>query len=90
MKNGVFVTVDGPNGAGKSSFIDALSKKLSSSFPLHVTREPSPTQFGDFVKRYEHHLSGVSYAQLIWSDRYFHLENFVFIGMLLLVCSIRL
>lgn len=77
MKNGIFVTVDGPNGAGKSSFIDALSEKLSSSFPLYLTREPSPTKFGEFVKRYEHHLSAESYAQLIWSDRYFHIENFV-------------
>ena len=77
MKNGIFVTVDGPNGVGKSSFIDALSEKICSSFPLYLTREPSPTQFGEFVKRYEHHLSGVSYAQLIWSDRYFHIENFV-------------
>ena len=55
MKNGIFVTVDGPNGVGKSSFIDALSEKTSSSFPLYLTREPSPTQFGEFVKRYEHH-----------------------------------
>ena len=77
MKNGIFVTVDGPNGVGKSSFIDALSEKISSSFPLYLTRESSPTQFGEFVKRYEHHLSGVSYARLIWSDRYFHIENFV-------------
>ncbi len=77
MKKGILVTVDGPNGVGKSSFIDALSVKLSSLFPVYLTREPSPTQFGEFVKQYEHHLSGMSYAQLIWSDRYFHIENFV-------------
>lgn len=77
MKNGIFVTVDGPNGAGKSSFVDALSKKLSALFPVYTTREPSPTQFGDFVKNYEHHLNGAAYAQLIWSDRLFHLEKIV-------------
>lgn len=77
MKNGIFITIDGPNGVGKSSFIDALSKKLSQSFPCFLTREPSPTEFGDFVRKYEHHLSSASYAHLIWSDRYFHIENFV-------------
>lgn len=77
MKKGIFITVEGPNGVGKSSFIDALSRKLSPLFPVYLTREPSQTQFGDFVKRYEHHLCSMSYAQLIWSDRYFHTENFV-------------
>lgn len=77
MKRGVFVSVDGPNGAGKSSFIEALSKKVALSFPVFVTKEPSSTQFGDFVKRNEQHLTGLPYAHLIWSDRYFHVENFV-------------
>lgn len=77
MNNGVFITVEGPNGVGKSSFIETLSQKLSKAFPLFFTREPSPTEFGDFVKTHEHNLSGMSYAQLICSDRYFHVEKFV-------------
>ena len=77
MKQGIFITVDGPNGAGKSSFIDNLAQKISQDYPVFLTKEPSPTQFGDFVRRHEHHLSSMSYAHLIWSDRYFHVENFV-------------
>lgn len=77
MKNGIFITVEGPNGAGKSSFIDGLASKLSTYTTIYLTKEPSPTEFGDFVKRYEHHLSGEVYARLIWSDRYYHVEKYV-------------
>lgn len=77
MKQGIFITVDGPNGAGKSHFIEQLTNKIKQYCPVFLTKEPSPTQFGDFVRRYEHHLTSLSYAQLIWSDRYFHVENFV-------------
>lgn len=77
MKRGIFITVDGPNGAGKSYFIEQLTNKISQNCSIYLTKEPSPTQFGDFVRRYEHHLSSLLYAQLIWSDRYFHVENFV-------------
>lgn len=77
MKTGVFVSVDGPNGVGKSSFIEALSKKIAHSFPVFLTKEPSPTQFGDFVRKNENRLRGLQYAHLIWADRYFHVENFV-------------
>lgn len=77
MNSGIFVSVDGPNGAGKSSFIEMLSKRIAVSFPVFVTKEPSPSQFGEFVKRNEQNLTGLPYAHLIWSDRYYHLENFV-------------
>lgn len=77
MVKGIFITIDGPNGAGKSSFIKELSNKISQTSPVYLTREPSPTQFGDFVRTNEQHLRGLPYAHLIWSDRHFHIQNFV-------------
>lgn len=77
MAKGIFITIDGPNGAGKSSFIKKLSDKISQTNTVYLTREPSPTQFGDFVRTNEQHLRGLQYAHLIWSDRHFHIQNFV-------------
>lgn len=77
MKRGVFISVDGPNCVGKSTFIGALSEKLNAIASVYTTREPSPSQYGDFVKRNEQHLEGLRYAHLLWSDRYFHIEKYI-------------
>ena len=51
MKKGVFVSIDGPNGSGKSFFIENLVKKLDGYFYVYQTKEPTPTAFGEFVKK---------------------------------------
>ncbi len=81
MKKGVFVSVEGPNGTGKSTFIRELSEKLSERFPVALTREPTETSFGEFVKRNEGALSGLEYARLIWADRYYHVQQFILPGL---------
>ena len=50
MSKSAFISVEGPNGVGKSTFIKTLASKLSGHFPVAVTREPSETPFGKFVK----------------------------------------
>lgn len=77
MNHGIFVSVDGPSGAGKSSFIKILSERLSASLPIFLTKEPSETEFGSFVKKNEQNMSGLEYAQLIWADRCFHVSNYI-------------
>lgn len=77
MQKGLFITVDGPNGAGKTTLIDSLAKKCSSIVSVFTTREPTETSFGRFVKKNEQNLSGLPYARLVWSDRCFHIQNFV-------------
>lgn len=77
MSKGAFISVEGPNGAGKSTFIKTLASKLSGHFPVAVTREPSETPFGEFVKRNEGTLKGIAYARLIWADRYYHIQQLV-------------
>lgn len=77
MNKGVFISVEGPNGTGKSTFIRELSTKLSEHFPVALTREPTETPFGEFVKRNEGALKGMEYARLIWADRYYHVRRFI-------------
>lgn len=74
---GVFVTIEGPNGVGKSTFIAALKEELEKTYRVYITKEPSPSALGSFVRENEIGLRGRSYALLIAADRCFHLENFV-------------
>lgn len=71
---GIFVTIEGPNGVGKTTFIESLSREL---YPksTYITKEPSRTEFGQYVKNNEGALQGKSYAYLIAADRCYHLEN---------------
>jgi len=77
MNRGVFISVDGPNGVGKSTFIRELSDLLTTRFSVYMTKEPSPTLFGDFVRKNEANLRGLPYAHLICSDRYYHINSIV-------------
>ena len=72
-----FITVEGPNGVGKSTFIRKLAEVLSTSYKIYVTREPSDTEFGTYVKKNEGGLQGEAYAYLIAADRSYHLNNYV-------------
>lgn len=74
---GFFITVEGPNGVGKSTFIKRLEKMLSSENEILLTREPSNTKFGNYVKKNENMLEGETYAYLIAADRCYHLKNFI-------------
>lgn len=74
---GIFITVEGPNGVGKSTFIKRLEEMLSLKHMVFLTREPSNTRFGNYVKKNEEMLEGEAYAYLIAADRCYHLENFI-------------
>ena len=77
MKRGLFISIDGPNGAGKTTFIRMLVENISLNYDVYATKEPSPTAFGNFVKKNEGGLKGIQYAQLIWADLYYHLQTCV-------------
>lgn len=74
---GIFITVEGPNGVGKSTFIKRLDEMLSSKYMIFLTREPSNSNFGYYVKNNEEMLEGEAYAYLIAADRCYHLKNFI-------------
>lgn len=74
---GIFVTIEGPNGVGKSTFIQALKEKLCERYSVCLTKEPTETEFGNYVRKNEQCLRGNAYAYLIAADRCYHLEEYV-------------
>jgi len=72
---GLFITIDGPNGAGKSTFISNLLPIINNLGKIFVTKEPSNTDLGSFVKENECKISGLAYAYLIAADRAYHIEK---------------
>ncbi len=74
-RQGLFISIDGPNGVGKSTFVDILSKRIQCKDNLFLTKEPTKTDFGYYVKKNEGHLSGLPYAFLISADRCYQIEN---------------
>ena len=73
---GFFVAVDGPNGAGKSTLISAVKQKMESKgIAVHVTKEPTDTELGNFTRQFAEKQSGKSLACLVAADRYEHIAN---------------
>lgn len=73
---GYFVSVDGPNGAGKSTLIEHLKYELKmKGYPVYVTKEPTDSILGNFVREYAEHNEGISLACLVAADRYEHIQS---------------
>lgn len=73
----IFITIEGPNGVGKTSFIKKLKENLSDDYLVFTTKEPSNSEFGNYVKKNENCLHGMTYAYLIAADRCYHLEKYI-------------
>ena len=74
--SGFLIAVDGPNGVGKSTLIQAIKTTMEiRGFSIYITREPTNTEFGDFVRQYAESHSGISLACLVAADRYEHIRN---------------
>lgn len=70
---GYFIAVDGPNGVGKSTLIAAIKNKLEIlGYDVYVTREPTDTKLGNFLREFAEQHSGVSLACMVAADRYEH------------------
>lgn len=74
---GIFITIEGPNGVGKTTFIEKLFKGLRKTHSVVLTREPTDTEFGKYVRNNEGKLKGNAYAYLIAADRCNHLEHII-------------
>lgn len=74
---GKLVAIDGPNGVGKSTIIAAVAKKLQLlySVDVFVTKEPTSTELGDFLRSFAEEENGLGLACLVAADRYEHLKN---------------
>lgn len=73
---GFLLAVDGPNGAGKSTLIEAVKRKMElEGYTVYITREPTDTELGSFVRKFAESHSGISLACLVAADRYEHIFN---------------
>ena len=73
---GFFVAVDGPNGVGKSTLIETIKTKMESKgYAVYMTKEPTTTELGDFIRKFAEDHSGISLACLVAADRYEHITN---------------
>lgn len=74
--SGFLIAVDGPNGVGKSTLIQAIKTTMEiRGFSIYITKEPTNTEFGNFVRQYAESHSGISLACLVAADRYEHIRN---------------
>jgi len=73
---GILITFEGPNGVGKSSLIDKVADLLNiSGLGTHLTKEPTNSSLGQFIRANEDNYHGKILAYLVTLDRYFHLNN---------------
>ncbi|MBI3633212.1 MAG: dTMP kinase [Candidatus Vogelbacteria bacterium] len=74
--NIVFITLEGPNGVGKTTVINTVSEKLFElGFDVFLTKEPTKSNLGDFLKNSEESYQGKCLACIAAADRYFHIEQ---------------
>lgn len=72
----MFITFEGPNGVGKTTVISAVSEKLSAlGFDTFLTKEPTKSHLGNFLKSSEESYSGACLACIAAADKYFHIER---------------
>ncbi len=77
-KKGIFVTIDGANGSGKSTLLSKIIERLNSlNFDSMLTKEPTNSQLGEFIRKEQQTIKGKSLACLVSADRYQHIENII-------------
>jgi dTMP kinase len=75
---GLLVAIEGPHGSGKSTTVKALVDRLTTSATEHLaTREPTPSELGEFVRSASEWIHGSALAALIAADRWFHVETII-------------
>ena len=75
LRDNMLITFDGPNGAGKTTLIHAVFDRISKEYPTRITCEPTKDLFGEYVRKNEGGLRGLSYLFLIASNRSWHVEK---------------
>lgn len=76
IMEGILISFDGPNGSGKSTIIKQLSNKLiKDKIKVKLTKEPTNTELGYFVRNKSEVIKGNALACLATADRYEHLKN---------------
>jgi len=64
--DGYFVVVDGPNGVGKTTLIKAIKSKMESlGYLVYITKEPTNTELGSFIRDYAEKHLGMHYLRFM-------------------------
>ena len=72
----MFITFDGPHGVGKTTIVDRVVAKLRClGKDVFLTKEPTRSALGNFLRQGEEFLWGKSLACVAAADRYFHIES---------------
>lgn len=72
----MFITFDGPHGVGKTTIVDGVVAKMRDlGMDVVLTKEPTKSALGDFLRRSEEFLFGNSLACIAAADRYFHIDS---------------
>ena len=78
LNKGLFITFDGPNGVGKTTLLESVSYILKlKKMDFVLTKEPTNTELGKFLKNYEEAYRGYSLACIAAADRYYHIEKII-------------
>lgn len=78
----LFFAFDGPNGSGKSSLLRGVAERLKGcDLSVAITREPTESELGRFIRKAEESYQGRSLAYLVAADRLWHVENEVAPGL---------
>ena len=76
--SGKYVAFEGANGVGKSTVLDAIVSELFKiPVDLLVTKEPTETELGNYVRRKQNTLKGKALACLAAADRINHIEQVI-------------
>jgi dTMP kinase len=77
-EKGLFITFDGPNGVGKTTVLESVSDKLKlKKIDVFLTKEPTNSELGNFLKNYDEAYRGNSLACVAAADRYYHIEKII-------------
>ncbi|OPY37885.1 MAG: putative thymidylate kinase [Methanoregula sp. PtaU1.Bin051] len=77
-QNGLFITFDGPNGVGKTTILENVFSNLKSKkLDVYITREPTDSDLGEILKKYDEAYRGYSLACIAAADRYYHIEKVI-------------
>jgi len=78
LNKGLFITFDGPNGVGKTTLLESVSDKLKlKKMDLVLTKEPTNTELGIFLKNYNEAYRGHPLACVAAADRYYHIKKII-------------
>lgn len=78
MNRSLFIVIEGPNGSGKTTLINSIASELATRSIKHLlTKEPTNTELGSFIRATQNDYSKETLACLVAANRYEHISTFI-------------